>query len=86
MRPDKLFGYAETLGKGPQNIAEAARIYREALAGIPADVLMAAVNSVIRSHTFNTLPAAGEIVKAAEPEMTKRRKWLYLAKAPTKST
>lgn len=76
----QLFLFAQTLGKGPPNVTEATKIYRQALHDIPADLLETGVQKVIRSHKFNTLPAPGEIREAVSAELAVRRKWLILAR------
>lgn len=78
---DSLFAFAETLGKGPKNPSEASRMWAQALASLPADLLMTAVERTIKAHKFNTLPAPGEIIETVNPEMRQRRRWLHLARA-----
>lgn len=77
---DKLFAFAQGLGKFPADGASAVATWAEALGDMPPDLLHAAIRRTIRSHKFNTLPTPGEIRDAVKPELTRRRRWLYLAK------
>ena len=81
---NKLFTFAEALGKGPKNTGATTTIYAEALGDLPADLLMQGTNRTIKAHQWNTLPTPAEIIQAVEPEMTKRRRQLWLAREATR--
>ena len=55
---------------------KALQVWRNEMSRYPADLLADAVDEVIRTHKWETVPKLAQVVEQVRPEIIKRRAWL----------
>ena len=70
---DRLFKFARTFGIRDFDSAQVTPYYRDALVGVPAEALNAAVDTVIATWKWQGLPKPADLKALAEPTWGKLR-------------
>lgn len=77
---DRLLEFAALYEIAAVETAKLVAQYRRALADLPADVLVDAIDATLRGWTYRKLPLPGDIQRHANDEMARRRRLKIRAK------